>query len=99
MTETALQPVTPHNTIKRSIMDWMCLVNISLGLMFVKLMFFAIETHSCRGTRAHTEKGKRGEREINSGQRRCISINSAVYSFTLFVLVLELDYQILFPHE
>lgn len=35
----------------------------SLGLMFVKLMFFAIEIRSCTGTHAHTEKGERGKRE------------------------------------
>lgn len=61
--------------------------------MFVKLMFFAIETHSCTGTHAHTEKGKRGKREkreINARPHRCININPQVYSFTLFVLVLEL---------
>lgn len=31
--------------------------------MFVKLMFFAIETHSCTGTHAHTERSKRGKTE------------------------------------
>lgn len=71
--------------------------------MFVKLMFFAIETHSCTATHAHTGKGKRGRREerqeINSRQRRCISINPPEYSFTLFILVLEPDCQTLFPHK
>lgn len=86
MTKTALQPVTPHNTIKRSIMDWMCLVNISLGLMFVKFMFFAIETHSRRGT--HGKRRERREREINSRRRQCINMNSAVYSFTLSYICL-----------
>lgn len=71
--------------------------------MFVKLMFFAIETHSRTGTHAHTEKRqerqKREEKEINSRQHRCISINPPVYSFTLFILVLELECQTLFPHK
>lgn len=59
--------------------------------------------HRHRGTHAHTEKASEEEegreREINSRQHRCISINPPVYSFTLFVLVLEPDCQTLFPHK
>lgn len=49
--------------------------------------------------RKRQERKKRGEREINSRQLRCISINPPVYSFTLFILVLEPDCQTLFPHK
>lgn len=34
--------------------------------MFVKLMFFAIETHSCSGTHAHT----RGKKKLQEGGKR-----------------------------
>lgn len=75
----------------------------SLGLMFVKLMFFAIEIRLCARTQAHTgKKGKsckREEREINFRQRPCISINPAVYTFTLFILVSELGRPTLFAHN
>lgn len=45
------------------------------------------------------EEKERGEREINSWQHRCININPPVYSFTLFILVLEPACQTSFPHE
>lgn len=71
--------------------------------MFVKLMFFAIETlargHTCTHRKKRQERQKREEKEINSRQHRCISINPPVYSFTLFILVLEPGCQTLFPHK
>lgn len=54
--------------------------------------------HTCTH-RKRQERKKRGEREINCRQHRCISINPPAYSFTLFILVLELDCQTLFPHK
>lgn len=54
--------------------------------------------HTCTH-RKRQEKKKRGEREINSRQHRCININLPLYSFTLFILVLVLDCQTLFPQK
>lgn len=52
-----------------------------------------------RHTCTHRERQERREREINSRQHRCININPPVNSFTLFILVLELDCQTLFPNK
>lgn len=51
--------------------------------------------HTCTH-RKKQERKNRGEREINFRQHRCISINPPEYSFTLFMLVLELDCQTFF---